>query len=304
MNYFSTNCRHGFIISVVCSRFFFFVLELCSLIIYVAHSLSWYFCIIPWQSFYIHIPDQPPPSSYPELEFPTLLQVCIMSCCLLITPSVCLLSLSFANTCFLSIMICIWICFEHKSTKVHLFSKIDLEKAYDHVSWDFLLYMLKRCGFGGKWCSWIVYCISLVRFLVLVNNSPRGFFSSSRGLRQWDPLSLLLFVFVMETLGRMISVAVSGGLLAGFSVGIWVDTFHLLFADDTFFFFFFFPCVAGPNYLCNLWSSFLCFEAVSSLKTNLAKLELISVGWASWDSVLWGYVLALEVSWSFVEGTL
>ncbi|GLT54489.1 hypothetical protein SLA2020_276820 [Shorea laevis] len=26
------------------------------------------------KSFYIHIPDQPPPSSYPELEFPTLLQ--------------------------------------------------------------------------------------------------------------------------------------------------------------------------------------------------------------------------------------
>jgi len=30
---------------------------------------------------------------------------------------------------------------------------MDLEKAYDHVSWDFLLYMLRRCRFGGKWCS-------------------------------------------------------------------------------------------------------------------------------------------------------
>jgi len=26
--------------------------------------------------------------------------------------------------------------------------KMDLEKAYDHVNWDFLLYMLKPCGFG------------------------------------------------------------------------------------------------------------------------------------------------------------
>jgi hypothetical protein len=30
--------------------------------------------------------------------------------------------------------------------------KMDLEKTYDHVNWDFLLYMLRRCGFGGKWC--------------------------------------------------------------------------------------------------------------------------------------------------------
>jgi hypothetical protein len=72
--------------------------------------------------------------------------------------------------------------------------KMDVEKAYDHVNWDFLLYMLKRCGFGEKWCSWISFCISTVRFSVLVNGSPEGFFDSSRGIRQGDPLSPLLFV--------------------------------------------------------------------------------------------------------------
>jgi hypothetical protein len=150
--------------------------------------------------------------------------------------------------------------------------KMDLEKAYDHVNWDFLLYMLRMCGFEGKWCSWIAHCISFVRFSILVNGSPNGFFSSSRGLRQGDPSSHLLFVFVMEALSRMISVAVNGGLLEGFTVGN-TSVSHLLFADDTLIF-----CSACPAQLSHLRSLFLLFEAVSRLKVNLAKSKLIPVG--------------------------
>jgi hypothetical protein len=102
--------------------------------------------------------------------------------------------------------------------------KMDLEKAYDHVNWDFLLFVLRRCGFGEKWCSWIKHCISSMRFSVMVNGSPNGFFRCSRGLRQGDPLSPLLFVFVMKALSRMISAAVGGGLLEGFSVGYFLLT--------------------------------------------------------------------------------
>ena len=42
--------------------------------------------------------------------------------------------------------------------------KMDLEKAYDHVNWGFLMYLLRRCGFGGVWCSWIQHCTSSVRY--------------------------------------------------------------------------------------------------------------------------------------------
>ena len=29
--------------------------------------------------------------------------------------------------------------------------KLDVEKAYDHVNWGFLMYMLQCCGFSEKW---------------------------------------------------------------------------------------------------------------------------------------------------------
>jgi hypothetical protein len=54
--------------------------------------------------------------------------------------------------------------------------KLDLEKAYDHVNWDFLQYLLHRCGFGEKLRAWIRFCISTVRFSILVNGTPSGFF--------------------------------------------------------------------------------------------------------------------------------
>ena len=60
--------------------------------------------------------------------------------------------------------------------------------------------LLNRMDFGVKWCKWIRTCISTVQFSVLINGSPNNFFGSSRGLRQGEPLSSMLFLIVMEVL--------------------------------------------------------------------------------------------------------
>ena len=54
--------------------------------------------------------------------------------------------------------------------------KLDLEKAYDHVNWQFLLYLLQRRGFNDRRRSWILFCISTDKFSVLVNGEPLWFF--------------------------------------------------------------------------------------------------------------------------------
>lgn len=69
---------------------------------------------------------------------------------------------------------------------------------------------------------------------------------------------------------------------------------HLLFANDTLIF-----CEANRYQICNWHCLFLCFEAVSELKINLSRSEIILVsevdGVESMASILWCRVALLPM---------
>ncbi|KAK4385713.1 LINE-1 retrotransposable element O protein [Sesamum angolense] len=110
--------------------------------------------------------------------------------------------------------------------------KLDMAKAYDRVQWQFLYNVLRKMGFNEKWIQLVKNCIEQCWFSVLVNGDKAGFFSSSRGLRQGDPISPSLFIILAEYLARRLDQLFhSNPALHYYSKG-GSDVNHLSFADD------------------------------------------------------------------------
>ena len=151
--------------------------------------------------------------------------------------------------------------------------KIDFEKAYDHVSWDFLDHVLEKKGSSPKWRKWTSGCLSSVSYAVLVNGNNKGWVKASRGLRQGDPLSPFLFTLVPDVLSKMLLRAEERNLFEGFRVGRnRTRVTHLQFADDTIFF-----SNAREEDLQTLKSLLLVFGHIFGLKVNLNKSNIYGI---------------------------
>lgn len=82
--------------------------------------------------------------------------------------------------------------------------KIDISKAFDTLSLDFILKVLKQFGFSLKLCNWMSYILNPF-ISISLNGQLSGYFSYHREVKQGKPLSPLLFYIADDVLIKGIS---------------------------------------------------------------------------------------------------
>jgi hypothetical protein len=93
--------------------------------------------------------------------------------------------------------------------------KLDFEKAYDRVNLQFLREVLIRKGFDATFVHRIMQLVSGGQTSISINGEVGPYFCNKRGLRQGDPISLLLFDIVGDALDAILSRARAAGHIQG-----------------------------------------------------------------------------------------
>lgn len=145
--------------------------------------------------------------------------------------------------------------------------KLDIQRAFDSMNWEFILETLHRMNFPARFINWISKCICSCMFSVKVNGALEGFFSSSCGLRQGDPLSPYLFVIGMEVLTAYLNCELATDTHFKYH---WrtsqLKLSHLIFADDLLLF-----CRGDSSSISTLLKAIDHFSASSGLIPNPLK---------------------------------
>jgi hypothetical protein len=146
-----------------------------------------------------------------------------------------------------------------------VFLKIDKAKAFDTVSWSFLLELLAFKGFSRRWTNWLSALLSSGSSRILLNGNQGQRIFHAWGLRQGDPLSPFLLVLAMEALNALFWPAGSWGVLT--SLRALAIRYHLSLCTDDLVIF----IMPSDRNLCYVWVVLQTFVEASGLCSNISK---------------------------------
>ncbi|XP_042065462.1 uncharacterized protein LOC121808974 [Salvia splendens] len=156
-----------------------------------------------------------------------------------------------------------------------------MAKAYDRVQWSSSSRSLDKWDSRRPWIMLIERCIGTCWFSVLINGPPAGFFKSTRGLRQRDPISPALFVIAVDYLSRALDKLILGNKEMTYKATRGsMEISHLAYADDIIIF-----TQTAPTSLRRLRTCLDHYAEVSGQQINLAKSNFyiadVHEGWAN-----------------------
>ncbi|KAF5378764.1 hypothetical protein D9615_006956 [Tricholomella constricta] len=146
---------------------------------------------------------------------------------------------------------------------------LDQEKAYDKINHDFLWASLKKFDFPENFITTVKSLYKHAETVVILNGEISSPYRVTRGVRQGDPLSCLLFNLAIESL----AASLRNSSLTGYKIkGDAERLLTTLFADDTTVYLSEYDSFTDLENILNKWCR------VSGAKFNLNKTTIIPMG--------------------------
>lgn len=149
--------------------------------------------------------------------------------------------------------------------------KLDITKAFDSISWPYLMDCLRALGFGQNWLSWISSILVSSSSKIILNGRAGNSFLHGRGLHQGDPLSPMLFILAIDPLQKLLVAAQEEGLLkplhnrtARFNVALYADDIVVFTRPD-------------KQELQTVQNILQFFGQATRMITNLGKSEIYAI---------------------------
>jgi hypothetical protein len=161
---------------------------------------------------------------------------------------------------------------EFQSSKIPaILLKLDIAKAFDTISWPYLLDRLRYLGFGDRWIGWIISILATSSSKILLNGKAGNNFLHGRGLRQGDPLLPMIFILAIDPLQKLLAIVQEAGLLQ--PLHKWTARFNMaLYADDAVVF-----LRPDKRELQTIQMILQNFGLATGMVTNLSKCEVYAI---------------------------